>query len=95
MVSEDDYGYSNGGYSMRNNGYSSKRFPIYYDNGNSYRGNGGRGYSRRGRSMMGNGYSRDDAKEHMIQKLENLMNEAQDEKDRESIHRLIEQMEMN
>ena len=45
--------------------------------------------------MMGNGYSRDDAKEHMIQKLENLMNEAQDEKDRESIHRLSEQMEMN
>lgn len=97
QISED--GYSNGMPSMRNNGYdggySQKRFPIYYDNGNSYRGNGGRGYSRRGRGMMGNGYSRDDAKEHMIQKLENLMNEAQDEKDRESIHRLIEQMEMN
>ena len=95
QIQEDDYGYSNSGYGMRNNGgYSQKRFPIYYDNGNSYRNNG-RGYTRRGRGMMGGGYSREDAKEHMIQKLENLMNEAQDEKDRESIQRLIEQMEMN
>lgn len=64
---------------------------MYYDN-NSYRnGSYGRngGYSRRGRG----GYSRDDAKEHMIHKLENLMNEAQDQKDKDSIKKLIDQME--
>lgn len=92
QVQDDDYSFANG-YSRNNGGgYSQRRMPIYYEGGNSYRGRGyNSGYSRRGRS----GYSRDDAKEHMIHKLETLMNEAQDEKDRESIHKLIEQMENN
>ncbi len=80
---QDDY--------YRNGGYSQRRPMMYYDN-NSYRnGSYGRngGYSRRGRG----GYSRDDAKEHMIHKLENLMNEAQDQKDKDSIKKLIDQME--
>ena len=87
---EDDYSLS-GGYS-RDGGYS-QRTPIYYNNGNSYRGgrNQGNGYSRRGYSR--GGYSRDDAKSHMIQKLEGLMNEAVDEQDRQAIERLIGQME--
>jgi len=48
------------------------------------------GYSRRGR-----GYSYDDGKAHMIDKLNNLMMEANDQKDKESIQRLIDQMENN
>lgn len=82
---DEDYGYSrNGG------GYSQRRMPIYY-NGNSYRSgrNYNGGYSRRGR----NGYSRDDSKEHMIEKLNKLMYEVHDENDREAIERLINQME--
>jgi len=92
---EEEYSF---GY--RNGGYSQRRPMMYYDN-NSYRDNGGYsrnngnygrngGYSRRGRN---GGYSRDDAKDHMIHKLENLMNETQDQKDKDSIQRLIEQME--
>ena len=87
-VQEDEYSFANG-YS-RNNGYSQKRMPIYYDNGNSYRGGMNGGYGRRGR-----GYSREDGKMHMIDKLEGLMNEAADQKDRDAIQRLIEQMQNN
>ena len=88
----DDNGmYHNGeerGYSQ---GYMPKR---YYDGGNSYRS--GRfydnyGYARRGRG----GYSREDGKEHMIEKLHQLMNETQNDHDRESINRLIQQMKDN
>ena len=48
------------------------------------------GYGRRGR-----GYSREDGKMHIIDKLEGLMNEAADQKDRDAIQRLIEQMQNN
>lgn len=95
--SEDDYSI-NGGYS-RNGGYSQRGG---YSRGNSYEGNGGSYRSGRiymsGDSRRGGGrsrYSREDAKEHMIEKLEHLMNEAQNEKDKQSIQRLIEQMENN
>lgn len=87
-VQEDEYSFANG--YGRNNGYSQKRMPIYYDNGNSYRGSMNGGYGRRGR-----GYSREDGKMHMIDKLEGLMNEATDQKDRDAIQRLIEQMQNN
>ena len=87
-IQEDDYSYG-GGYS-RNNGYSQRRMPIYYNDGNSYRNNRN-GYQMRSNSRYG--YSRDDAKEHMVQKLEHLMNEAQDEQDKQAIQRLINQMD--
>ena len=87
-IPDDDYSLANG-YS-RDGGYSQRR---YVRGGNSYRD--GRtynsGYSRRTRG----GYSREDSKDHMIQQLHNIMNEAQNENDRQSIHRLIEQMENN
>lgn len=91
-IQDDEY--SLNGYGRGNGGYSQRRMPIYYNDGNSYRNgrnnNGGySGYSRRG------GYSRDDAKQHIVQKLENLMNEANDQKDRDSIQRLIAEMENN
>lgn len=93
-VQGEEYSLSNG-YS-RNGGYSQKRMPIYYDNGNnsnygnsynSYRGGNG-GYSRRSR-----GYSYDDSKAHMIEKLNHLMMEASDQQDKEAIQRLIDQMQ--
>ncbi len=90
-VQEDDYSYGYGrSYGDMNNGYSQRRMPIYYNNGNSYRS--GRsmtdGYSRRGR-----GYSYDDSKTHMVEKLNHLMMEATDQKDKDAIQHLINQME--
>ena len=89
-----DDGYSQG-YSQ---GYSYRNMPRRYSyngNGNSYRGgrsmNNGSSYGRRYRG----GYSREDGKEYLIQKLENLMNESNDEQDRHAIQRLIDQMHTN
>lgn len=91
-IQEDDYsyGYSRNGGGMSNGGYSQRRMPVYYNNGNSYRGgrNMTGGYSRRGR-----GYSYDDSKTHMVEKLNHLMMEATDQKDKDAIQRLIDQME--
>lgn len=87
-VQDEDYSFATG----RNggNGYSQRRMPLYYNDGNSYRGgrsmNGG--YSRRGR-----GYSYDDSKDHMVMKLQELADTAQDQKDREAIQHLIQQMQ--
>lgn len=90
-VPEDEYSLASG-YS-RNGGYSRRYYRGSYDNGNSYRGRSYNydEYGRRGRT----GYSREDSKEHMIGKLHQLMNEAQNENDREAINRLIQQMENN
>lgn len=89
QIQEDDE-YSFNGYS-RGNGYSQRRMPVYYGDGNSYRGRGyNSGYSRRGRN-----YSYDDSKNHMIDKLNHLIMEANDQKDKDAIQRLIEQMEGN
>ena len=89
-VQDDDYSQMNN-YS-RNGGYSQRRMPIYYNDGNSYRnGRGmGNGYSRRGR-----GYSYDGDKDHMIEELNRLMMKASDQNDKVAIQRLIEQMENN
>lgn len=89
-VQEDEYSYANG-YS-RNGGYSQRRMPIYYgDGGNGYRSNrpmSNGNYSRRSR-----GYSYDDSKAHMVNKLHNLMMEASDQKDKDAIQRLITEIE--
>ena len=95
MFEEGVYVDDNGMY-HDGSGYSQGYAPRRYEGGNSYRGYnvGGRnmmnnsGYSRRGRS----GYSREDGKDHLVQKLEALMNEVNDEHDRQSIQRLIDQM---
>ena len=90
-IQEDDYSYGYGrNEGPMSNGYSQRRMPVYYNNGNSYRGgrNMTGGYSRRGR-----GYSYDDSKTHMVEKLNHLMMEATDQKDKDAIQRLIDQME--
>ena len=91
----DDNGwYHNGG----EGGYSQGYMPRRGYEGNSYRGMG-RGNSYRG-NMNGNrgyrgGYSYDGDKTHLINKLHGLMMEASDQKDKESIQHLIDQMENN
>ena len=43
-----------------NNGYSQRRMPIYYNDGNSYRN--GRNMNNSGYSRRSRGYSYDDSK---------------------------------
>lgn len=91
-IQEEEEAYSLGN-SYGRGGYSQRRMPIYYNDGNSYRG--GRSYNSGYSRRSGNrGYSRDDGKQHMINKLEDLMMEAEDQKDKESIKRLIEKLNM-
>ena len=88
---EDGVQIQDEGYSRSYGGYSQKRFPIYYNEGNSYRnGRNYTGYSRRGR-----GYSYEDSKAHIVEKLNHLMMEANEQKDKDAIQRLIDQMEAN
>lgn len=56
QVQEDEYSLS-GGYSRGNGGYSQRRMPIYYNEGNSYRGNRSynSNYARRGRNYSYDG----------------------------------------
>ena len=85
-VPENEYslasGYmSNGGHSQRGN----------IRGGNSYRGNKSYGYGRRNYG----GYSRDGAHDHMISQLHQIMNETQNDEDRQAVQRLIDQMSNN
>lgn len=89
---EDD-GYSRGGdWEMEGRGNYSR-------NGGAY--NRGSSYARRKRDSMGRysrewrdgRYSRDDAKERMIEQMEQLMNGSQNEREREIIKRAMEQLE--
>ena len=66
-----------------------------YNRGSSYRGRKrdsmGR-YSREGRGGRG-GYSRNDAKEAMMEQMEMLMDQAGSEREREAIRRCMGQLE--
>lgn len=63
--------------------------------------NRGSSYARRKRDSMGRysrewrdgRYSRDDAKTHMMEQMEQLMNGSQNEREREIIRRAMEQLE--
>lgn len=85
---EDGDGYSQAGdWEMEGRGS--------YNRGSSYRGRKrdsmGR-YSREGRGGRG-GYSRHDAKEAMMDQMEDLMAQAGSEKEREAIRRCMNQLE--
>ena len=87
-VPENEYSLASYG---RNGGYSRRRMNSY-DDGNSYRGRYyNSGYYRGGRG----GYSRDEGKEYIVEKLNHLMNEAHNEEDKEAIKGLVHQMENN
>lgn len=74
------------------------------DGGNSYRGSmrdysrrGGRGGNRGGRGSYDDGnrnyYSRDGRSDMMVDKLEDLMEDAPDERTRQEIQRLVTKMQ--
>ena len=64
-----------------------------YERGGSSYARGGRGGNRGGMSNRRGGYSRADAKEEMIEKLEDMMHDAESPKEREAIKRCIMQIE--
>lgn len=91
-------GYS---YAMDEDGYSRGWFDPAYHGGRNYYTNGGthtdgmsyrRGGSNRGYSSR-RGYSRDEAKDHMLDTLEDMMDEATSEKERNAIKRCMEKIE--
>ena len=102
MDMEED-GYSEYDGSSYRSGYSRNSYGGMYD-GNSYARGRGRNarrdsmgrYSRdgsyRGGSYRYDGYSRD-GKEEYIENLRNMMDEAPDDQTRQSIQRMIQQME--
>ena len=65
-----------------------RMYGTSYDNGSSYAR--GRRYAKR--DSMGR-YSRDGAKEHMVEKLEDMMEEAGSEKERQAIRQCIQKIE--
>lgn len=78
---EDD-GYSRGGdWEMEGRGR--------YNRGSSY----ARRRDSRGRYTSDRRYSRDDAKTHMMEQMERLMNGTQNEREREIIKRAMDQLE--
>lgn len=60
-----------------------------YNRGSSY----ARRRDSRGRYTSDRRYSRDDAKTHMIEQMEQMMNGSQNEREREIIRRAMEQLE--
>ena len=87
----EDSGYSQAGY--RDGGSSYNRGSSYANRGKHYvRGHYSReGYSNEGRGGRG-GYSRHDAKEAMMEQLDEIMDSA-NEKEREILRRAISQLE--
>ena len=75
------------GNSYANRGKHYVRGHYSRDGGGSYHGGGRGGYSRDG------GYSRTDGKEHMMEQLETMMEDAGNEKEREAIRRCMSQLE--
>lgn len=85
---EDD-GYSrDGDWEMEGRGNYSRNGGAY-NRGSSY----ARRRDSRGRYTSDRRYSRDDAKTHMIEQMEQLMNGTQNEREREIIRRAMEQLE--
>lgn len=84
---------------MENGGYSNdyeRSYDWAYTDGYS-RARGGRNTARRnseGRYSRNTrrGYSGDDAKDHMIERLEDMMEEAKDSKTKEAIKKAIHQI---
>lgn len=80
----EDGGYSRDGEYSRNGAWEADMHGTY-----------GRGssYANRGTHYVRGHYSRADAREHMRDKLEDMMRDADDDKTREAIHRCMEQID--
>ena len=102
---EDEEGYSEDGAYMgegriygtsyaRGRGRNAKRDSMgrYSREGGMYH-NGGSSYARGGMRAGRMGYSRDSAKEHMIEKMEDMMEEAESPKEKEAIRQCIMKLE--
>lgn len=92
----NDDGYSGAGdWEAMGRGHFGDGYARNYDRGNSYRGRKrdsmGR-YSRDGRRMGGR-YSRDDGKEHLIDKLEDMMEDVDNERAKNAIRKAISELE--
>lgn len=96
-ILEEDGGYSQAGdWEVRGHG-NYERENSYANRGRHYvRGHysrdSGQMYSRDGYSGRGRGYSRGDAKGHMMEQLESMMDDAGNEKEREAIRRCMDQL---
>lgn len=88
--SRDGYSRDGGGYSSNGGGYSSGR---YSRDGGGGSGNSYDGGSSYGRHYVRGHYSRDDGKQSMREKLERMMNNANSREERETIQKIMEQME--
>lgn len=70
---------------------------MSYEGGSSYRGGSsyddGMSYARGGNRGGRMGYSRDGAKEHLIEKAEDMLEMAEDEKQKRAIHQFIQKLE--
>lgn len=94
MEGEEDPEYSNRGYSMRHNSYRRGRDAmtgryVSRSDGRSYRNNF---YDR---MSMDDGYSQHSIKDRMIANLENMMDEAGGEHERQVIGEWINRLEMD
>lgn len=94
--SREGGGYS-GEYSMDGGGYSERRGRngrYSRDGGESYDSyDSGNSYARRGEHYVRGHYSRDEGADHLKREMERLAEEAQDPKVRESIKRIMKQMD--
>ncbi len=92
----EDGGYSEEGGSSyaRGRGRNAKRDSMgrySRDGGGGSSSNGGSSYG--GSSYRRGGYSRDDGKEHMVEKMQELMEEAGSEEERRAIQQCIQKLE--
>lgn len=84
-------GYSEGGYEGEMSRRGGGMMP--YDGGSSYErgGQGGSSYRRGGSSYEG--YSRDGAKDYMIDKIEEMMQQAQNPQERKALQECMKNLE--
>jgi hypothetical protein len=87
---EDGMSYARGRNAKRDSMGRYSRDMMHHDDMSYERG---ASYARGGRGGRRGGYSRADAKEEMIEKLEDMMHEAETPKEREAIKRCIMQIE--
>ena len=83
-------GYSEEGGSSRRGGSSYEGMSSYERGGQSGRGGQGGG---RGRSSYEGGYSRDGAKDYMIDKIEEMMEEVESPKERKALMECMQALE--
>ncbi len=94
MLDED--GYSGAG-EWEAKGHFGDEYARHHDGGSSYargrkRDSMGR-YSRDSRRMNDGRYSRDDGKEHMISKLEDMLDDVDNDRVKSAIHKVITELE--